>query len=68
MLRTRGAELNWAAQPLCGAFETTDGAVVLVAVPSPVHLSETPATVRLPAPPLGQHTEEIRATLEGPAH
>ncbi len=26
----RGAELNWAAMPLSGVFETTDGAVVMV--------------------------------------
>ncbi|NGO11602.1 CoA transferase [Streptomyces sp. HC44] len=26
----RGAEINWAAMPLTGAFETTDGAVVVV--------------------------------------
>jgi formyl-CoA transferase len=160
MLRTRGTELNWGAQPLCGVFDTSDGAVVMVGafkpnplaaicaalglpdlsaqdefatperqasnrqrlqdlfrdrfvtgstahwlarldeqdvlcgpvrslaealaepqtaingmrleylhpdtgefrgVGSPVHLSETPATVRLPAPALGQHTAEIRA-------
>ena len=26
----RGEELNWAAMPLCGVFETTDGAIVMV--------------------------------------
>ena len=26
----RGKELNWAAMPLCGVFETTDGAIVMV--------------------------------------
>ena len=26
----RGKELNWAALPLCGVFETTDGAIVMV--------------------------------------
>ena len=26
----RGQELNWAAMPLCGVFETTDGAIVMV--------------------------------------
>ncbi|MYG51759.1 MAG: CoA transferase [Rhodospirillaceae bacterium] len=26
----RGQDLNWAAMPLCGVFETTDGAIVMV--------------------------------------
>ena len=26
----RGEDLNWAAMPLCGVFETTDGAIVMV--------------------------------------
>ncbi len=30
MLLQRGADLNWAAFPLTGVFETTDGAIVLV--------------------------------------
>ncbi len=30
VLMMRGKELNWAAMPLCGVFETLDGAVVMV--------------------------------------
>lgn len=30
MLMMRGVELNWAAMPLSGVFETTDGALVMV--------------------------------------
>lgn len=30
---------------------------------NPIHLSDTPATYRLPAPTLGQHTEEVLAEL-----
>lgn len=36
---------------------------VLRALASPLHLSETPATYRLPPPLLGQHTDEILAEL-----
>jgi crotonobetainyl-CoA:carnitine CoA-transferase CaiB-like acyl-CoA transferase len=28
-------------------------------ISSPVKLSETPATIRMPAPEVGQHTEEV---------
>ena len=31
----------------------------LEAVANPVMLSETPATIRMPAPEVGQHTEEV---------
>ena len=30
MWMMRGRELNWAAMPLCGVFETADGAIVMV--------------------------------------
>ena len=30
-----------------------------------IHLSKTPASVRLPAPELGQHTEEVLRELLG---
>ena len=30
MWMMRGRELNWAAMPLCGVFETSDGAIVMV--------------------------------------
>ena len=30
MWMMRGRELNWAAMPLCGVFETTDGAIAMV--------------------------------------
>src|SRR5206468_11598274 len=39
------------------------GATPVVGVP--VRLSETPGTVRLPAPEFGQHTEEILTELLG---
>ena len=29
-MMAEGIELNWAAMPLCGVFETTDGAIVMV--------------------------------------
>ena len=32
-------------------------------VGNPMHLSETPATFRLPPPTLGQHTDEVLAEL-----
>ncbi|MFL7809298.1 MAG: CoA transferase, partial [Anaerolineae bacterium] len=34
-------------------------------VGSPFHLSETPGTVRTPAPTLGQHTEEVLREVLG---
>ena len=34
-------------------------------VGSPFHLSETPGTVRTPAPLLGQHTEEVLREVLG---
>jgi len=30
---------------------------------SPIHLSETPATIRMPAPEFSQHTEEVLLEL-----
>jgi len=29
----------------------------------PIHMSETPGSVRMPAPELGQHTEEVLLEL-----
>ncbi|MFN2129863.1 MAG: CaiB/BaiF CoA transferase family protein, partial [Anaerolineae bacterium] len=54
-LRHRGmiAEVN---QPGMGPVEI---------VGSPFHLSETPGTVRTPAPTLGQHTEEVLREVLG---
>ncbi|MFN2229512.1 MAG: CaiB/BaiF CoA transferase family protein [Anaerolineae bacterium] len=54
-LRHRGmiAEVN---QPGMGPVEI---------VGSPFHLSETPGTVRTPAPTLGQHTEEVLCEVLG---
>ena len=39
----------------------THGPVKLVG--SPVHLSKTPAEIRMPAPEFGQHTEEVLLEL-----
>ena len=41
----------------------TYGRIEVVA--NPVNLSETPATIRMPAPEFGQHTEEVLIKLLG---
>ena len=68
----RGRELNWAAYPLSGVFETTDGAIVMVGgvqgEPAPRDLSRARSRRPLGGPEIREPRATDRAPRGAPDH